>query len=125
MWRLTRIGVVTGAALVLSVLGHILGGGAPPQLPALTTVGVLTLLVATVLTTSRVSAARLGVALAGLQTVSHLIFHHAVGTPPVTLVAGGHLNATAGHGAAYGLSGSSAAPAVHLAGAGHLTDTMD
>lgn len=113
--------MVTGVALVLSVLGHQYGGGALPDPSALTIVGVLTLLVATVLTRSRVPALRLGVVLCCLQAVSHLVFQHTVGTPPVTLVAGygGHLHANATH----GLGGSWAPHTASLAGSGHFAAT--
>ncbi|WP_168583648.1 hypothetical protein [Gephyromycinifex aptenodytis] len=95
VWRLARIGVVTGAGLGLSVCGHLLGGGALPHPGALTLVGIVTLLVATLLTGARVPAVRLGVVLTLLQAISHLVFHHASGSAPVSLMAGpgGHLHA--------------------------------
>lgn len=95
VWRLTRVGVFACVALFLSVAGHVLGQGAIPGPAALTLVGILTLLASVVLTSTRATGRRIALVLAGLQALSHLVFHHVVGVGPAVLVAGhgGHLHA--------------------------------
>ncbi|WP_111768156.1 hypothetical protein [Nakamurella deserti] len=93
-WRSVRAGAFALLAAQIAVIGHLAGGGTPPDLPLLTAMCALLVVALLPLATRRQRFPALLVAMAGTQVGFHLVLslagtHHPVSDPgdPILMLA--------------------------------------